>query len=167
MRLPRRGRGVFPLFRETRVCSFFREKRNTGCGSQRLLRPRKGASHPAGRCPNLGSLFPPQAAVASVAKKAFHTARASARAKVFYKHRAGKPSPSSPAAMPPLPKGRGFGRAANFPSLPRAPPSGQTSPGRGKMSPLGDKKGNKLSSAARPVTYSPLPFTSRAKHGTV
>ena len=36
----------------------------TGCGSQRLLRCR---SHPAGRCPNSSSLFPPQAAVVAVA----------------------------------------------------------------------------------------------------
>ena len=36
----------------------------TGCGSQRLLRCR---SHPAGRCPNSFSLFPPLAAVVAVA----------------------------------------------------------------------------------------------------
>ena len=36
----------------------------TGCGSQRLLRCR---SHPAGRCPNNSSLFPPLAAVVAVA----------------------------------------------------------------------------------------------------
>ena len=36
----------------------------TGCGSQRLLRCR---SHPAGRCPNSSSLFPPLAAVVAVA----------------------------------------------------------------------------------------------------
>ena len=36
----------------------------TGCGSQRLLRCR---SHPAGRCPNSSSLYPPQAAVVAVA----------------------------------------------------------------------------------------------------
>ena len=35
-----------------------------GCGSQRLLRCR---SHPAGRCPNSSSLFPPLAAVVAVA----------------------------------------------------------------------------------------------------
>ena len=35
-----------------------------GCGSQRLLRSR---SHPAGRCPNSSSLFPPLAAVVAVA----------------------------------------------------------------------------------------------------
>ena len=62
-------------------------------------------------------------------QKAFHTARASARAK-FFKHRAGfapsgrcatgcngwvpEPSPSSPPAMPPLPRGRGFGRGGKF-----------------------------------------------------
>ena len=34
-------------------------KRSPGCGSQRLLRCR---SHPAGRCPNSSSLFPPLAA---------------------------------------------------------------------------------------------------------
>ena len=38
----------------------------TGCGSQRLLRCR---SHPAGRCPNSSSLFPPLAAVVAVARK--------------------------------------------------------------------------------------------------
>ena len=38
----------------------------TGCGSQRLLRYR---SHPAGRCPNSSSLFPPLAAVVAVARK--------------------------------------------------------------------------------------------------
>jgi len=38
----------------------------TGCGSQRLLRYR---SHPAGRCPNSSSLYPPQAAVVAVARK--------------------------------------------------------------------------------------------------
>ena len=37
-----------------------------GCGSQRLLRCR---SHPAGRCPNSSSLFPPLAAVVAVAPK--------------------------------------------------------------------------------------------------
>ena len=36
----------------------------TGCGSQRLLCCR---SHPAGRCPNSSSLFPPLAAVVAVA----------------------------------------------------------------------------------------------------
>ena len=36
----------------------------TGCGSQRLLRCRL---HPAGRCPNSSSLFPPLAAVVAVA----------------------------------------------------------------------------------------------------
>ena len=49
--------GISRFFERRGTCSFFREKRNTGCGSQRLLRPRKGASHPAGRCPNLGSLL--------------------------------------------------------------------------------------------------------------
>ena len=38
----------------------------TGCGSQRLLRCRL---HPAGRCPNSSSLYPPQAAVVAVARK--------------------------------------------------------------------------------------------------
>ncbi len=37
-----------------------------GCGSQRLLRCR---SHPAGRCPNSSSLFPPLAAVVAVAPR--------------------------------------------------------------------------------------------------
>ena len=37
-----------------------------GCGSQRLLRCRL---HPAGRCPNSSSLFPPLAAVVAVAPK--------------------------------------------------------------------------------------------------
>ena len=38
----------------------------TGCGSQRLLRC---CSHPAGRCPNSSSLFPPLAAVVAVAPR--------------------------------------------------------------------------------------------------
>ena len=37
-----------------------------GCGTQRLLRCRL---HPAGRCPNNSSLFPPLAAVVAVAPK--------------------------------------------------------------------------------------------------
>ena len=37
-----------------------------GCGTQRLLRCRL---HPAGRCPNSSSLFPPLAAVVAVAPK--------------------------------------------------------------------------------------------------
>ena len=37
-----------------------------GCGSQRLLRCRL---HPAGRSPNISSLFPPLAAVVAVAPK--------------------------------------------------------------------------------------------------
>ena len=37
-----------------------------GCGSQRLLRCRL---HPAGRCPNSSSLFPPLAAVVAVAPR--------------------------------------------------------------------------------------------------
>ena len=41
--------------------------RSPGCGSQRLLRPLVRASHPAGRCPNSSSLFPPLAAVVAVA----------------------------------------------------------------------------------------------------
>ena len=45
--------------------SRFRSPR-PGCGSQRLLRCR---SHPAGRCPNSSSLFPPLAAVVAVAPK--------------------------------------------------------------------------------------------------
>ena len=42
----------------------FEAREPTGCGSQRLLRCR---SHPAGRCPNSSSLYPPQAAVVAVA----------------------------------------------------------------------------------------------------
>ena len=42
----------------------FEAREATGCGSQRLLRYR---SHPAGRCPNSSSLYPPQAAVVAVA----------------------------------------------------------------------------------------------------
>ena len=42
----------------------FEAREPTGCGSQRLLRYR---SHPAGRCPNSSSLYPPQAAVVAVA----------------------------------------------------------------------------------------------------
>ena len=37
-----------------------------GCGSQSLLRCRL---HPAGRCPNSSSLFPPLAAVVAVAPR--------------------------------------------------------------------------------------------------
>ena len=44
----------------------FEAREATGCGSQRLLRYR---SHPAGRCPNSSSLYPPQAAVVAVANK--------------------------------------------------------------------------------------------------
>ena len=44
----------------------FEAREATGCGSQRLLRYR---SHPAGRCPNSSSLYPPQAAVVAVARK--------------------------------------------------------------------------------------------------
>ena len=44
----------------------FEAREPTGCGSQRLLRYR---SHPAGRCPNSSSLYPPQAAVVAVARK--------------------------------------------------------------------------------------------------
>ena len=46
-----------------------------GCGSQRLLRCRL---HPAGRCPNSSSLFPPLAAVVAVAPtegRPWHSAR--------------------------------------------------------------------------------------------
>ena len=46
-----------------------------GCGSQRLLRCRL---HPAGRCPNSSSLFPPLAAVVAVAPiegRLWHTAK--------------------------------------------------------------------------------------------
>ncbi len=40
------------------------QTRDTGCGTQHLLRY---CSHLAGRCPNSSSLFPPQAAVTAVA----------------------------------------------------------------------------------------------------
>ena len=46
-----------------------------GCGTQRLLRCRL---HPAGRCPNNSSLFPPLAAVVAVApneRRPWHSAR--------------------------------------------------------------------------------------------
>ena len=45
-------------------CNMDMTRRSPGCGSQRLLRYR---SHPAGRCPNSSSLFPPLAAVVAVA----------------------------------------------------------------------------------------------------
>ena len=47
-------------------CNMDMTRRSPGCGSQRLLRYR---SHPAGRCPNSSSLFPPLAAVVAVAPK--------------------------------------------------------------------------------------------------
>ena len=47
-------------------CNMDMTRRSPGCGSQRLLRCR---SHPAGRCPNSSSLFPPLAAVVAVAPK--------------------------------------------------------------------------------------------------
>ena len=63
---PQRVKGCSPL-----TIPKMRSKRKkasrcakTGCGSQRLLRCR---SHPAGRCPNSSSLYPPQAAVVAVA----------------------------------------------------------------------------------------------------
>ena len=70
------GAAVFPETCVNRRCSGSRSGfpsynlsvslRSTrpGCGSQRLLRCR---SHPAGRCPNSSSLFPPLAAVVAVA----------------------------------------------------------------------------------------------------
>ena len=45
-------------------CNMDMTRRSPGCGSQRLLRCRL---HPAGRCPNSSSLFPPLAAVVAVA----------------------------------------------------------------------------------------------------
>ena len=45
-------------------CNMDMTRRSPGCGSQRLLRCRL---HPAGRCPNSFSLFPPLAAVVAVA----------------------------------------------------------------------------------------------------
>mgnify|MGYP000816331526 CR=1 FL=1 len=47
-------------------CNMDMTRRSPGCGSQRLLRCRL---HPAGRCPNSSSLFPPLAAVVAVAPK--------------------------------------------------------------------------------------------------
>ena len=63
---PQRVKGCSPL-----TIPKMRSKRKkasrcakTGCGSQRLLRCRL---HPAGRCPNSSSLFPPLAVVVAVA----------------------------------------------------------------------------------------------------
>ena len=39
----------------------------------------------------------------------------------------------------------------------------KTSPGRGKMSPIGDKKGNELSSAARLRGFVPEPAVQRSE----
>ena len=47
-------------------CPLRRFAPRPGCGTQRLLRCRL---HPAGRCPNSSSLFPPLAAVVAVAPK--------------------------------------------------------------------------------------------------
>ena len=47
-------------------CPLRRFAPRPGCGSQRLLRCRL---HPAGRCPNSSSLFPPLAAVVAVAPR--------------------------------------------------------------------------------------------------
>ena len=49
-----------------RPCPLRRFAPRPGCGSQRLPRC---CSHPAGRCPNSSSLFPPLAAVVAVAPK--------------------------------------------------------------------------------------------------
>ena len=61
-----RERGCSPLSDPEGVVETEKASRfaKTGCGSQRLLRCR---SHPAGRCPNSSSLFPPLAAVVAVA----------------------------------------------------------------------------------------------------
>ena len=52
------------VFLDESGCNMDMTRRSPGCGSQRLLRYR---SHPAGRCPNSSSLFPPLAAVIAVA----------------------------------------------------------------------------------------------------
>ena len=61
-----RERGCSPLIIPKELSKRKKASRcaKTGCGSQRLLRCR---SHPAGRCPNNSSLFPPLAAVVAVA----------------------------------------------------------------------------------------------------
>ena len=55
-----------PVIFRQRPCPLRRFAPRPGCGSQRLLRCRL---HPAGRCPNSSSLFPPLAAVVAVAPK--------------------------------------------------------------------------------------------------
>ena len=55
-----------PALHRQRPCLLRRSAPRPGCGSQRLLRCRL---HPAGRCPNSSSLFPPLAAVVAVAPK--------------------------------------------------------------------------------------------------
>ena len=63
---PQRVKGCSPLTIPKKKSKRKKASRcaKTGCGSQRLLRCR---SHPAGRCPNSSSLFPPLAAVVAVA----------------------------------------------------------------------------------------------------
>ena len=63
-----------PALLRQRPCPLRRFAPRSGCGTQRLLRCRL---HPAGRCPNSSSLFPPLAAVVAVAPKgrAFSPAR--------------------------------------------------------------------------------------------
>ena len=63
---PQRVKGCSPLTSPKKKSKRKKASRcaKTGCGSQRLLRCR---SHPAGRCPNSSSLYPPQAAVVAVA----------------------------------------------------------------------------------------------------
>ena len=63
---PQRVKGCSPLTSPKKKSKRKKASRcaKTGCGSQRLLRCR---SHPAGRCPNSSSLFPPLAAVVAVA----------------------------------------------------------------------------------------------------
>ena len=56
---------VYVILRQ-RPCPLRRFAPRPGCGTQRLLRCRL---HPAGRCPNSSSLFPPLAAVVAVAPK--------------------------------------------------------------------------------------------------
>ena len=53
-----------PVIFRQRPCPLRRFAPRPGCGTQRLLRCRL---HPAGRCPNSSSLFPPLAAVVAVA----------------------------------------------------------------------------------------------------
>ena len=104
-------------------------------------------SHLAGRCPNNSSLFPPLAAVVVVAAERLFLFVVSKRLRAFRNYfftggvvegngscraafresaaRREAPLPSSPAAMPPSPRGRLFAVAGNFAAAPKGAPLGE------------------------------------------